>query len=124
MVIDTSVILAIIFNEQHATWCVDRLNENSGRLKMSTVNLAEVLILLENRLPKDFRAIREKLERYPIEYVPVSIRHAEIAARTRLKFPLNLGDCFAYALSHESEESLITLDRDFSKTDIEVILPS
>lgn len=34
-----------------------------------------------------------------------------------------MGDCFTYALAKEQGEALITLDKDFLKTDIQVICP-
>jgi uncharacterized protein with PIN domain len=56
--------------------------------------------------------------------VAPSPRQAEIAAVARLRFPLNLGDCFAYALARDEDCPLLTLDRDFRRTDITVISPS
>jgi uncharacterized protein with PIN domain len=41
MVVDTSVILAIYFDEPHAAWAAEQLSLNAGQLYMSTVNLAE-----------------------------------------------------------------------------------
>ena len=46
-----------------------------------------------------------------------------MAAAARLRYPFNLGDCFAYALAKEQNEPLLTLDRDFRRADIPVILP-
>lgn len=42
----------------------------------------------------------------------------------RLRYPLNLGDCFAYALAKDEDRTLLTLDRDFRRSDLRVILPS
>jgi ribonuclease VapC len=49
--------------------------------------------------------------------------HAELAAAARLRYPLNLGDCFAYALAKAEGCPLLALDDDFRKTDIELIAP-
>lgn len=124
MVIDTSALLAIYFNEKHASWVVKHLSECTTDMMMSTVNLAEILILLKKHQPKLLESIREELLQSSITFVPPTAHHAQIAARARDQFPLNLGDCFAYALAYEEEVPLLTLDRDFKKTDIKVYLPA
>ena len=57
MVVDTSALLAVFFNEKHGPWVLDHLQANSGDLAMSTVNYAEVLILIHDRQPKAYRDI-------------------------------------------------------------------
>jgi ribonuclease VapC len=90
---------------------------------MSTVNLAEVLILVEDRQPQIVSNIRAAIFGSSIRFVPPSTAHAEIAAKTRLRYPLNLGDCFAYALAKEEGCPIMTLDKDFKVTDLKVISP-
>jgi uncharacterized protein with PIN domain len=41
MVVDTSVVLAVFFVEEHAEWAANQLAIHAGSLRMSTVNLAE-----------------------------------------------------------------------------------
>mgnify|MGYP000511511829 CR=1 FL=1 len=124
MILDTSILLAIYFNEPMGLWALDQLERAGEPLQMSTVNLTETLILLRDRNKSGFAKLRERLFQEPIKYVPPSTSQAQIAAEARLKFPINLGDCFAYALAHESKEALITLDEDFIKTDITVLIPT
>lgn len=121
MVIDTSAFLAIIFNEKKGAQIADILENHADELRMSTVNLAEVLILVENRQPQHFNDIREELFSSSIRFVPPSLKQAEIAAKARLLYPLNLGDCFAYALAKDEGVSLLTLDEDFRKTDLKLV---
>jgi ribonuclease VapC len=123
VVVDTSILLAAFFNEEFGPWAVDQLQEHRQQLRMSTVNYAEVLILVQDRQPQLFPQIREAIEASSIRLIPPTPEQAEIAASARLRFPLNLGDCFAYALARSEESPLITLDRDFRKTDLTVILP-
>jgi uncharacterized protein with PIN domain len=59
----------------------------------------------------------------PIQFVPPTLEHARIAATARLKFPLNLGDCFVYALAATANEMILTLDDDFRKCNLPVLLP-
>jgi len=123
MVLDTSVLLAIYFNEPMGLWALDQIERANEPLLMSTVNLTETLILLRDKNKSGFVKLRERLFQEPIQFVAPSISQAQIAAEARLKFPINLGDCFAYALANENKEVLITLDEDFIKTDIKVLMP-
>lgn len=123
MVVDTSALLAIVFQEALGSWAADQLQANREHLIMSSVNYAEVLILLQSKQPSHAALIRDAIERTSITMVPSTPRHAEIASAARLRFPLNLGDCFAYALAKDEDCPLLTLDRDFRNTDISVVLP-
>lgn len=124
MVVDTSALLAVFFNEKSGPWVLDHLQANSSDLSMSTVNYAEVLILVQDRQPDAYQEIRDAIETSSIRLISPTQRHAEIAAGARLRYPLNLGDCFAYALAKDEDRTLLTLDRDFRRTDLRVILPS
>lgn len=123
MVVDTSALLAVVFQASLGPWVVDQLQTNRDYLLMSSVNYAEVLILLQSKQPAHAAVIREAIEQTSIRVVPSTPQHAEIAAAARLKYPLNMGDCFAYALAKEEDCPLLTLDRDFRNTDISVVLP-
>ncbi len=123
MVIDTSILIAVLFNEPQAPWALDQMHRLRSALSMSTVNLAEVLILCEDRQPKLFAQMREMILSSSIRFVPPTADHAVVAADARIRFPLNLGDCFAYALARSLDEPLLTLDTDFRKTDIATVLP-
>ena len=90
---------------------------------MSSVNYVEVLILVGDRFPRRVDEVRELIDSSEIQIVSATRRQAEIAAKARLKYPLNMGDCFAYALAKEEDCPLLTLDRDFRNTDIGVVLP-
>ncbi len=91
---------------------------------MSTINLAEFLILLKSRLPGEYLPIRNEVFHSSIKFSAPTEKEAENAAAARLQYPLNLGDCFAYALAKETGDALLTLDPGFKKTDVQVVLPS
>jgi ribonuclease VapC len=124
LVVDTSILLAVVFNETHGPWCVKQLQDHAAALMMSTVNYAELLILISDRQPKLAAQLRDQISALPIRFVAPSVQQAEIAAEARLNFPLNLGDSFAYALAKEQNCGLLTLDRDFRKTDLFVLTAS
>ena len=123
MVVDTSILLAIIFDEEHAAWAVEQLQAGAGELRMSTVNLAEVLILVRDRQPRLADGIEEAVLGSGIRFVAPDVIQAQTAAWARLRFPLNLGDCFAYALASTEGCPVLTLDRDFRAVDLRVVLP-
>jgi ribonuclease VapC len=99
------------------------MQANRGELRMSTVNYAEAMILVEDRQPQRISEIREAVQTSLIRLVPPTRLHAETAAAARLRYPLNLGDCFAYALAKHDDSPLLTLDLDFLKTDLDVVSP-
>ncbi len=123
MVIDTAILLCIFFNEEHSLWAEDQLEKHHSSLRMSTVNLTEVLILLQDRQPQFFEKIREELLSSNLRFVAPTVTQAEKAAEARLQYPLNLGDCFAYALAAEEGCPILTLDKAFLKTDASVVTP-
>ena len=124
MVIDTSALLASLFGENKGARVEEELNLTEELFLMSTVNLVEVLILLRDKQPTLFEELRQKVFELPIEYVPPTKRQADSAAKARHDHPaLNFGDCFAYALAKEEECPVLTLDGDFKKSDIEVLMP-
>lgn len=123
MVVDASVILAILFAEPHAAWAAQRLGEHAGALRMSTVNLAEVLILVRDRQPMLFDELERRVLDSGIRFIPPDTEQARVAADARLRLPLNLGDCFAYALAVAEGCPILSLDADFARIDHPVVLP-
>lgn len=123
MVVDTSIILAIFFKEKHCDWAAEQLNLHARELRMSTVNLTEALIHLQDRQPQLFDSLEEQLLYNGIRFVPPDIEQSRIAAEARMKFPLNLGDCFAYALARQEGCPILTLDADFKVLDVPIIRP-
>src|SRR5688572_14987043 len=123
MVVDTSILMAVVFEERHADWAVEQLTAHAPRLRMSTVNLAEALILIRDRQPQLAEELEEQIMELGIRFVAPDIEQARIAAAARIRFPLNLGDCFAYALACEEDCPILTLDEDFRNVDPEVLLP-
>jgi ribonuclease VapC len=124
MVVDSSVILSILLNDEHAVWCAAKLQQHAGGLKMSVVNVTEVLIILKDSQPKLFPALQQDVLAMPILYADVTFDDAKVAAAARVTFPLNLGDCYAYALAKRQGDSIISTDSDFRNLDIPTIVPT
>lgn len=120
---DTSALLAVYFEEAHAEWVTAQLTEHAPELRMSTVNLTETLIRVRDRQPQLADEVEAALLSSVIRFVPPTVEHARIAAEARLRLPLNLGDCFAYALARAEGCPILTLDEDFQKADVPVWHP-
>lgn len=123
MIVDSSVVLCLLFGESRAAEAAELLDQNAPDLHMSTVNIAETLMRLRSqsaasRLDKvigEFMAM-------PITPIPADLAHAELAASARFTYPkLNFGDCFAYAAAKLQQMPLLTFDADFAGVDVRLI---
>ena len=123
MVVDTSILLSVFFAEEHGAWASSKLNEYGAELRMSTVNLAETLIILGDRVPAIAADLEARILGSSIRFIPPDVRQSRIAAQARLLYPLNLGDCFCYALAVVEDCPVLTLDKDFSAVDRPVLRP-
>ncbi len=126
MIIDSSAILAILFEEADAERFKEAIADAWPR-RMSVVALLEATMVVEGRggagAGNDLDAF---LERTRVELVPVTAEQADAARRAWRRFgkgnhpaALNFGDCFAYALAVVSGEPLLFKGADFALTDIE-----
>ena len=127
MVIDTSAILAILFQEPEADRLVRAIARESLRL-LSASSLMEAAIVVQHRAgdegAKDLDLLLDSLA---IEIAAVTVRQARIARQGFRQFGkglhpagLNFGDCFAYALAKETKQPLLFKGEDFSRTDVEI----
>jgi len=125
MVIDTSAIVAILFNEPERSE-FDRLIAGDNVRLVSAVTRVEAAFVIEGRTG-DIGRIR--LDRFialtGIEIVSVTPEQAELAVAAfrrygtgRHPFGLNIGDCFPYALAKSTGEPLLFKGDDFTRTDI------
>jgi ribonuclease VapC len=90
---------------------------------MSTVNLVEALIRIRDRQPALATDLEERLLTSGIRFVPPDVAQAKVAADARLRLPLNLGDCSAYALAVVEGCPILAVHRDFRSIDRAVALP-
>lgn len=57
MVVDTSVILAVYFDDPQAAWAAEQLTRHAGQLRMSTVNLTEGGAVFNPHARHDFKTL-------------------------------------------------------------------
>lgn len=128
MVLDTSSILALLFDEPEAGFFAERIAADPKRL-LSAGTALELMIVVEARKGEvGGRELDLFLHRAKIDIVPFDSEQAEIARLAWRRYGksnhpagLNFGDCFAYALSKISGEPLLFKGDDFSQTDVAVV---
>jgi ribonuclease VapC len=124
VVLDTSAILALIFEEPGREVVAELLNDASA---LSTVNLAEAHTkLIQRGTPPD--QAWSGIVSLGCEFSPFSSKHARIAAEliaTTRPYGLSLGDRACLALGIERNATVYTTDRNWKKLslgiEIEVI---
>lgn len=126
MVIDTSAVLAILFDEPERHHFNELIASISPR-RLSSATYLETAIVLQCRYGKQaLLDLKLYLATADVEVTGFDLEQAEIAARAYAEYGkgnhaagLNYGDCFAYALSKVMREPLLFKGDDFRKTDVE-----
>ena len=126
MIVDSSVIVAILTSESDASILENALLGAFPR-RISAVNYVETSIVMDSRRrPVLSHALDNFLQTTQIEIEPVTVQQAKLARQAyrdygkgRDRAGLNFGDCFAYALAKEKGEPLLFKGDDFRRTDIE-----
>ena len=129
MIVDTSVIIAILKGESDAASIQDALSRPEIR-RISTVSYVEAAVVVDgNRNPVLSRRFDDLLRDVQILIEPVTLNQARIAreayrdfGKGRHRANLNFGDCFAYALAKEMGEPLLFKGDDFCHTDVQSAL--
>lgn len=126
MIIDTSVVIAILRREPDAAAFSEAIDA-ADTCRISAASYLEAAIVVDsNRDPVLSRRFDELMEDGQIAIEPVTASQA-IEARTAYRdfgkgsghpAQLNYGDCFAYALAKELKEPLLFKGTDFAQTDI------
>lgn len=128
MVIDTSAIVAIFFNEPDAQYYRERIADDALRL-ISAATLLEASMVIEGRFGEAGGAELDLwLHKAKVDVVVVTAEHADQARRAWRRFGkgrhpagLNYGDCVSYALAALTGEPLLFKGNDFSQTDVQAI---
>ena len=126
MVVDSSVLVAIVLREPGAETFLNALLDRDETAYIGAVTAFEAALVLARRLGAPGLPILDGLMN-EIEFEIVPFDGAQIAAaraaylrfgKGRHPARLNLGDCCAYALAKTLRQPLLYKGRDFSRTDI------
>ena len=127
MIVDTSVIIAILRDESDVEELVDALDSADTR-RLSAASYLEAAVVTDgNRDPVLSRRLDSLLQESLIEIETVTVEQARIAreayrdfGKGRHRAGLNFGDCFVYALAKVKGEPLLCKGEDFKRTDLEI----
>jgi ribonuclease VapC len=127
MVLDSSAVIAILFDEPERRTFTLAIERDPRRL-ISAGSLLECTMLVEARRGEAAgRELDLLLHRAGVLTVAVDADQVELARSAWRRFGkgrhpagLNFGDCFAYALSAATAEPLLFKGEDFTRTDVAV----
>ncbi len=125
MVVDTSIIIAILMDEPDAIALTKVLSKTSPKF-ISAATLFETAIVIETRNgTAGGQKLDELIQRAQIQVMPVTLEQTNAARQAYRTFgkgrhpaSLNFGDCFSYALAKVTGHSLLFKGNDFNQTDI------
>ncbi len=129
IVVDSSILIAILFQEAEAEDYLDMLSAGDT-FCMSSANLLEIYIVASRYAGSDAAVeINKLIELAKIEIVTLTKDHVREANIGFLKYgkgrdhkaQLNFGDCAAYGLAKALDAPLLFKGADFSATDIKLV---
>ena len=128
MVIDTSALIAILFDEPERHAFNEMIEADPVRL-LSVASYLETAMVVESRSGEAAgREFDLFVYRAGLRLEPVDQQQAEIARRAFRQYGkgrhpagLNYGDCFAYALASATGEPLLFKGHDFALTDVAAV---
>ena len=119
-VLDSYALLAYLQREQSAERVRNFFRvaqRGQASLSLCTVNLAEVLYLVERR--RGSEAARNALvvlqQELPIQMVPADLPLSLDAAHLKAGYPISLADCYVAALAQQLGATILTGDPEFAR---------
>ena len=127
MILDTSVLIAVLLDEPEKPEFSRKMLEQSP-CQLSAGSWIEVSAVLTRRDDDRTAALYELVDLFDITIAPVTAEQARIGhdayrlygRGTGHPANLNFGDCFAYALARATGEPLLFKGEDFIHTDVVV----
>ena len=128
MIIDSSVLIAILLKEPEATYYA-KLLANSGDIYISAVSIVESSMVIEYKRGEaggiEYDELLKIIAPTIIAFDEQQAKLARAAWREygkgRHPAKLNFGDCCSYAAAKYLNQPLLFKGNDFSKTDIQIV---
>ena len=126
MILDTSAFVAVLLGEKEGDDLLATMLD-ADSLAMSAATYLECAIVVDRRVGPAGRVRFDRiLDTLGVDVVPFTAEHARLGRAAYDRYgkgtghpaSLNLGDCFAYALSAASGEPLLFVGDDFGHTDL------
>ena len=122
MILDTSAILAILFDEPEREAFIELIGQRSGCRCPDAAETDWPAVEAAGRHLAGF------VERATLVVVPFEVQHWRAAADAWLQFgrgrhpaALNLGDCLSYATARVAGRPLLAKGEDFRRTDLPLV---
>jgi ribonuclease VapC len=131
MILDTSVLIAIVKEEPEA-FAFSQAMEMADELYLSAGSFLEASIVVGGFRDSMLSArLDEMLEEAEVVIEPFTAEQAQIARQAYRDYGkgsghranLNFGDCFSYALARKKREPLLYKGDDFRHTDLRSAVP-
>ena len=126
MIVDTSALIAILFDEPDATTFAASIDA-AATCRLSAASFLEAAIVVDRtKSPVPGHRLDDLVRAAKMVIAPVTEEQARIARQAYRDYGrgsghparLNFGDCFAYALARATGELLLFKGDDFIHTDI------
>ena len=125
MTLDSSALIAILFEEAGYLDLVDRILA-AEHVRVGAPTLVETsMVFTGSQGVKAIAEIESLVRELGVTVVPFGEREYRAAVAAFIRFgrghhpaALNFGDCFAYAVAAVAKDSLLFVGNDFAKTDI------
>lgn len=128
MVIDTSVLIAILFDEAGRRAFEEAIDRDPVRLVSAMSKLEAGMVMVGRHGPEGGARLVRLLTEIAAVIVPFDDHQADIALNAFARYgkgrhpvALNFGDCAVYALAVSEAEPLLFKGTDFGVTDVEVV---
>lgn len=126
MIVDSSVLVAILIREPDADTFIDLIG-NGGGCRVAAPTLLETSLVLSSRRGQTMLdLLDEYLTKARIVTIPFTADHAAVAREAFLRYGkgrhaagLNFGDCISYATARLELMPLLFKGDDFRLTDVE-----
>lgn len=128
MVIDSSALMGILFDEPDRRALEDAIEADPVRLVSAMTKLEAGIVMVGRHGAEGGIRLDRLLRRIDVAIIPFDDAQADIACEAfvrygkgRHKAGLNFGDCAAYALAVMEAEPLLFKGADFAATDVGVV---
>jgi ribonuclease VapC len=126
MVIDSSVLVALLVGEPETPGFVKAIAAASSRLVSAPSYVETAIVMVARSGPEALEKLDRLLADLAVEVVPFTYDQAVLAIIAYRQYgkgsghaaALNFGDCFTYALAKFRAEVVLFKGSDFSRTDL------
>jgi ribonuclease VapC len=129
VVIDTSAILAILFDESEATRLIDAIDSDPVRAVGAPTLVEAGAVIVARKGSAGAVALDALMQRCDMTVEPISADAADFARSAYSRYGkgvgspgvLNYGDCLSYGIAQALNQPLLFKGDDFSYTDVVVV---